>query len=85
MQLSVPPAKAKEVPVAKVLTSDDHVYLKQLREKFHDSIHKLDKNDIHYDLSKYTPSNLSDNKEKNKRNRPVCVTDKDSDKELENN
>ena len=80
MQLSVPPANANEVPAAKVLTRDDHIYLKRLREKFHDSIHKLDENDIISDLSKDTPSNLSDDEEKNKQDRSVCVTDKDSDK-----
>ena len=83
MQLSVPPANANEAPAANVLTRDDHVYLKRLWAKFHDSIHKLDENDILSDLSTDTPSNLSDDEEKNKRDQSVCVTDKDSDKELE--
>ena len=83
MELSIPPANANEVQATKVLASDDHVYLKRLRAKFHNSIQRLDKNDTLSDLSKNTPSNLSDNKEYNKRDQSVCVTDKDSDKELE--
>ena len=66
VELSVPPANANEVPETKVFTSDDHIYLKRLRSKFHDSIHKLDKNDTLSDPSDDNPSNLSDDEENNK-------------------
>ena len=45
MELSVPPENANEVQATKALTSDDHGYLKRLRAKFHNGIHKLDEND----------------------------------------
>ena len=83
MQLSVPPANSNEVPAKKVLTRDDHVYLKRLQENFQGSIHKLDENEIISDISNDNPSNLSNNEENNKRDRSVCGTDKDSDKELD--
>ena len=60
MELSVPQANANEVPATKVLTSDDHVYLKRLRAKFHDSIHELNENDNLSDQSGDTTSNLSE-------------------------
>ena len=50
------------MPAEKVLTRYDHIYLKLFRAKFHDIIHKLDENDIIYDLSNDTPYNLSDAK-----------------------
>ena len=58
MELSVPPAKENEVPETKVLTSDNHIYLKRLRENFHNRIYKLDKNDTLSGLSNNTTSNL---------------------------
>ena len=71
------------MPPEKVLTRDYHVYLKRLWAKFQDSIHKLDENDIISDLSNSNPSNISDDKENNKRDQSLCVTDKYYDKELE--
>ena len=58
-ELSVPSENANEVPATKVPTSDDHVYVKGLREMFHNRIHKLDENDSLYDLINDTPSNIS--------------------------
>ena len=43
VELSVPSANANEVQATKVLTSENQEYIKQLREKFHNRIHKLDK------------------------------------------
>ena len=65
LELSVPPENESEVLATKVLTSDDHIYLKRLRENFHDRIHKLDKNDTLSDLRDNSNSNLSDNEENN--------------------
>ena len=53
------------------------------RKKFQGSIHKLDENEIISDISNDNPSNLSNDEENNKRDRSVCGTDKDSDKELD--
>ena len=53
VELSVPPSNANEVQATKVLTSNDHAYLKRLREKFHNRIQKLDENDSPSDLSNY--------------------------------
>ena len=72
VELLVPPLN--EIQAKKLLTSDDHVYLKRLQEKFHNRINKLDEND--------TPSDLRDNEENNKRDLSVSITDKYSDKEL---
>ena len=83
MELSVPPENSNEVPATKVLTSDDHIYLKLFRAKFHDSIHKLDKNYTLYDPRDDTPSNLSDDEEKTNWDWSVCVTDKYYDKGLD--
>ena len=83
MELSVPPENSNEVPATKVLTSDDHINLKLLRAKFHDSIHKLDENDTLSDPSDDTPSNIINVEEKNKLDWSVCVTDKYDDKELD--
>ena len=66
-----------------MLTRDDHVYLKRLRAKFHDSINKLEENDILSYLRNNTPYNLCDDEENNKQYLSACVTDKDYDKELE--
>ena len=60
----VPPANANEVPAAKVLNRDDHVYLKQIWSKFHDSINKLNRNDIISDINNNNNSNLSNYEEK---------------------
>ena len=69
LELSVPPENKNELQETMVLISDNHAYLKQLQAKFHNRIHKLDKND--------TPSDLSDNEEKNKGDRSISVTEKD--------
>ena len=66
-----------------MLTRDDHVYLKQLQEIFHNSINKLDKNYIISNLSNNIPPNLSNDKGNNKQDRSVYVTEKYSDTELE--
>ena len=58
-KLSVPPANANEMLAKKVLTRDDRIYLKRLRENSHGSIHKLDENEILSGLSNDNPSNLS--------------------------
>ena len=59
LKLSVTLANANEVQATKLLTSDDHAYLKQLWEKIHNRIQKLDEN--------YTPSDISEDEENNKR------------------
>ena len=59
LELSVPPSNANEVQATKVLTSDDHAYLKGLWVNFQNRIQKLDKND--------TPYYLSNDEENNKR------------------
>ena len=71
------------MPSAMVLTRDGHVYLKRLRAKFHDSIHKLDENNIPSDLSNDNPSNLRNDEENNNRSQSVCATDKNYDMDLE--
>ena len=75
VELLVPPANANEVQATKILTSDEHAYLKWLWEKFHNRIQKLDKNN--------TPSDISGDEENNKRDQSVSFTDKDYDKELD--
>ena len=59
VELSVPPVNANKVQSTKVLTSDNHAYIKQLWEMFHNRIHKLDEY--------YTPSDISNDEENNKR------------------
>ena len=66
-----------------MLTRDDRIYLKRLRENSHGSIHKLDENEILSGLSNDNPSNLSNDEENNKQYRSVCGTEKYSDKELD--
>ena len=75
LKLSVPPENESKVKATKLLTSNYHTYLKLIRTKLHNRIQKLDKNDI--------PSDISNNKENNKRDQSVSVTGKYSDKELE--
>ena len=72
VELSLPPENSNELKSTNVLTSDDHAYLKRLRAKFHNRIQKLDEND--------TPSDLSDDEEKNNRYQSVSFTEKYSDK-----
>ena len=73
VELSVTPENVSEVQSTRLLTSDNHAYLKQIWEKFHNSSHKLDRSD--------TPSDPNNDEENKKRYRSVFVTDKDSDKD----
>ena len=68
LELSVRLENKNEVQATKLITIEDYTYLKQLREIFHNRLHKLDE--------KYTPSDIIDYEENSKRYKSVSVTDK---------